>query len=165
MSIVEVLKSVEVLAKAVHEKSKHLDELIAQYNTKILLVNKFLDKLPTDCEINKLLTEEQFIDSINHPQCPKCQATIDDEFLIIPKRKVAVENDAENESKVSKSTNVPHDELSTSSPEHISSYLPNKSTTSQHKYQEKSKKVCSYCKRTGHSRARCFKRLNGEKPI
>lgn len=165
MSIVEVLKSVEVLAKAVHEKSKHLDELIAQYNTKIQLVNSFLEKLPTTNEVDELLTDELFINSIKKPQCPSCNKSFDGEFILVPKRKVEVKVDGEN------TASIRQNEQSTSSPDAHSPYiLIKESSTSRgaasnnNMYREKSKKVCSYCKKTGHSRARCFKRLNGEKP-
>lgn len=138
MSIVDVLQSVGELAAAVNEKIKELESLKSQYNAKLSVINQYISLLPIDN--NETISDDELIKIIQDS---------DSNYIKIPTKLVRV---PEN---LNKDTNdiVPQ----------IRHLLLDSNKPKDNKYQNKSKKTCSYCNKPGHNRAKCFKRLNSVK--
>ncbi|EGV60666.1 hypothetical protein CANTEDRAFT_116722 [Yamadazyma tenuis ATCC 10573] len=176
MSLVEVSKSIGELAKAFHEKSVELDRLKALYSSKLELLNSYVACLPG--ENKETISDESLLDHIKSPVCcQNCNALVWDsssEFLLLPKRLIRVPGVESDMALTQLSNSLDHTSIKDDNEEnethhgnenenhnynHESEISVDKAKKSYH---GKSKKVCSYCKKTGHSRARCFVRLNGQ---
>lgn len=145
MSIADILKSLSELAEAVNAKSKELDDLKALYNTKLSAVNEYLKTLPINLGE---FTENEFMETIKQPiQCKNCKKPLNGNFIIIPKSTIHIETTHK------------------SSDNKVELRIPPPSVPKAPKHENKSKRTCSYCHKSGHTRSRCFKRLNKEKPV
>ncbi|CAH6719032.1 hypothetical protein CLIB1444_01S19922 [[Candida] jaroonii] len=142
MSIVDVSQSVGELAAAVNEKIKELESLKSQYNYKLDIINQYISLLPT--ENNDYIDDDELIQIIKDT---------DGDFIKLPKKLIRVPED------IKKNTEDSGPQI-----RHLSLDSTNSNKVKETKYLNKSKKTCSYCNKTGHNRAKCFKRLNGEKP-
>ncbi|EMG48726.1 hypothetical protein SBY92_004049 [Candida maltosa Xu316] len=149
MSIVELSNEIGKLAQIINEKNQELDELRKNYDAKLQIINKYISSLPTSSSSSSAITDDQFIKQVSTPiSCPQCQHTIwdiqkphDSEFLLIPKQCIQTQSKVESSRVVE---NLP----------------PQTKTIHESKNKNKSKVICSYCKKTGHTRAKCRTRLN-----
>lgn len=153
MLIVEVLKTVGELASAITQKTQELERLKQEYESKLRVVNLYIARIEgasqeTDSDICSVL-ETQL-------RCSKCQNVVydlnqDTEYILIPKKKAHLLRSAGG----SLDTELGDLSLHAQTPNSTSAVYvkPKKSN---------SKKTCSFCNQTGHSRARCFERLSKE---
>ena len=171
MSIVELLKSVDTLAKIINQKNHELEELKKGYDAKLHEINKYIRILQQqeDVKPDVEMPEEVFRDKIDTIiKCNKCDNEIwninsDSEFIIIPKKKLRylLRNESDEklldglrELDLQKSPNSDTTPEIRPSPKEYSSVKSYKK-----QYNTKSKKTCSYCSKPGHSRAHCLTRL------
>ncbi|CAX39991.1 conserved hypothetical protein [Candida dubliniensis CD36] len=144
MSILELSKEIDKLAKIINEKNKELETLQRNYDSKLHMINKYIETISPSS--TGTIPEEQLINAISKPiECPHCHEKLWDNqekstFLLIPKQKIDTKFD----------TIATQDEQP----------QPPTITTSSNKQKKKTNIVCSYCKMTGHTRAKCRKRLN-----
>lgn len=167
MSVVELLKTIDGLANAINEKNKEIENLKRNYSEKIFIVNSYISLLQqagsfeTDKQQNAF-NEEDLIKALKEPlRCSKCSATIisnesNKDFFILPKNTIQFLN-----GKIEEQVSPPKLETNKSNETTIQRSEDKYSKRNDHK--NKSKKTCSYCHKTGHSKARCFKRLNTTK--
>lgn len=174
MSLVDVLKSVGELANAINKKTRELDELKHLYDSKLRDLNTYIESLHiSNTHISPEVLQRQ-LDSQIH--CPKCDECIwengKQEFVLIPKQLIELESipATQNDKFIpnlrghslndqAKGIQEIQDKL-----QQHNFHRPTSDKPDQKPQHNKSKRICSYCKKTGHSRARCYKRLNGEKP-
>ena len=171
MSIVELLKSVDTLAKIINQKNNELEELKKGYDAKLHEINKYIrilqehEGVEPDGEMPDAVFREK-IDSIT--KCSKCDHEIwninsNSEFIIIPKQKLQylLGNESDKrlldglrELTIQKDSGTDTNSEIRPSPKGYSSPKGYKK-----QYNTKSKKTCSYCSKPGHSRAHCLIRL------
>ncbi|SGZ50019.1 CIC11C00000003366 [Sungouiella intermedia] len=187
MLIADVSATVENLAILVNKKSNELAKLQQEYQEKLEILNKYIGKIEdaekcedsTRLEVSKkdsnslensqisqlkklesesLLQDEslesqnsQILHLISSPVCcPNCLEKFYDlssksEFVLIPRNKVhLLQNQKANHIIENVQQSIGDLQISE---------LPKK-------LHGKLKKTCSYCKKPGHSRARCFTRLS-----
>ena len=137
MLIVDVSKTVGDLAKAIAEKSQELELLKQEYLGKIAIVNSYIESINSNnCDD---LDEPAFLNVLTTKiECPHCQKTVcgiekSANYVMVPK---GILRGIEPKQEMVKQEVIPS--------------KPKKGSQ---------KKTCSYCNRTGHSRARCFERL------
>lgn len=144
MSIVELLQTVDTLAQLINQKNKELEKLKLNYDAKLKQINQYISLFSTD---DQPIEDKKLLDIINTPvKCNNCDHVVwditqDTHYIIIPKNSIKY---------------LQSDALKTLPAKEPFQYQPPKSTPNS------KKKTCSYCNKTGHSRARCFKRLNTE---
>ncbi|RCK62939.1 hypothetical protein Cantr_09475 [Candida viswanathii] len=149
MSIIELLNEIGKLAQIINEKNQELESLRQSYDAKLQIINQYIEnlKLPPTSTIS----DEELIAQISQPiECLKCLHRVwenskESEFLLIPKSKI------ERVSKVVENTTPT---AQAAAPSHTAPLKPSKN---------KSKIECSYCKKTGHTRAKCRVRLSTPK--
>lgn len=181
MSIVELLKSVDTLAKVIHQKNLELEELKRGYDSKLREINKYIEVLhkQENIEDGPQVNEKDFRDIIREPvKCEKCDHTIwnmdeESDFIIMPKRKLQYILKKDNRESIEKLLDrLDRESLSAPDSEDKSKIRQstvgdNMQTTAPKAYRKhynKSKKTCSYCSKPGHSRAHCMVRLTNPKP-
>lgn len=172
MSIVDILKSLDELAKAITQKNIEVDELKKLYNHKISIINQYVELLDSDIDFEKIeneILEMELVERLEKPiVCENCNNSISlldgsSKFALIPKSRI-------RQVKLNKtpSTNrgdIVHDNGSSANitPSNVNGYIPAKleKRGQIHAYnRNQSKKTCSYCNKPGHTRAKCFTRLN-----
>lgn len=163
MSIVDVLRSVDELAKAINEKSQELTRLKTQYSEKLLLLNTYVDHLPVTSDS---INDDELLEQINKDvKCENCSHTVwsnlnkDSKFVVLPKG--VVRNPNLNIGK-DQSTNYTIRHEDTMQNTNKETYNTTHNNPKNKKFFNKSKKICSYCKKPGHSRSKCFVRLSKE---
>lgn len=158
MSIVELLKSVDILARAIAEKTKELEDLKKVYEEKLETINAYILNVQESILLQDQdeIDDDHFISQITEPiRCTKCNTevygnTLDSKFILVPKSKL--KNIIPKQMKPE--VKIPNVEKLT-----LSSSTDSEKLTRNHHY-SKSKKTCSYCKKAGHSRAKCLTRLS-----
>ncbi|KAK6460070.1 hypothetical protein DFJ63DRAFT_315944 [Scheffersomyces coipomensis] len=177
MSIVDLSKTVENLAKVVNQKNKELEELKKEYDEKLQIINSYISKIQSiapSTESKTLLEVEsssldisEFSSVISSTiNCNKCDAMIWDnqketDFVLIPRHKLqyllASTKDVSPESTLSDVTEQVKAFSIRKTPVSENSTIHN---TPHSSYSNKSKRLCSFCKKPGHSRAKCNLRLS-----
>lgn len=148
MSIIELLNEIGKLAQIINEKNHELENLRKNYDTKLQMINKYIEELSLSSSSSpSTITEERLIAQLSESiECPNCQYRIwenckNSDFLLIPKSKIATRS---NPGLYDKASTPP---------------TPVEPSTITKPYKKKSNIVCSYCKKTGHTRAKCRTRL------
>lgn len=187
MSIVEILSSVDSIAKAIAKKNQELETLKQQLAHELSIVNTYisnhLDSEATNTDYKTIL--HQLEPTV---ECPNCKHTIWNNqdprcpFVLVPKSKLSQPaSSPETElRKLSINSNVPLEDNRQSEREKPTSLSPTTTSLSPTKSSPppsstvpnakaklrnpkvslKSKsKLCSYCKQQGHTRAKCMLRL------
>lgn len=154
MLLAEISKSMGDLALAVNRKTAELDRMKAEYDTKLRIVNKYIDKINAMMDSSSQ-TELGELDALEKTvSCPACHTKVYDldeesEYVLVPRNKIHLLRETESESATREIKAEP-----------LPVPKPGRS---------KSRTItCSYCNKTGHSRARCFVRLSkepGTKPV
>ena len=171
MSIVELLKSVDTLAKIINQKNHELEELKKGYDSKLHEINKYIRILQEQegIKVDGEIPEEILRQKINNViKCSKCDHEIwninsDNEFIIIPKQKLQYLLGKESDKRLLDGLGeltLQKDSVTDTNSEIRPSpkgYSSPKGYKKQ--YHTKSKKICSYCSKPGHSRAHCLIRL------
>lgn len=174
MSVVDLLKSVDTLAKIINQKNRELDELKKGYDAKLHEINKYvevLQKLGLTDDKNEVMSEERFRKIIHQPaKCSNCNHEIwnidgDGELVAIPRKKLQyiLQNthmDVPSLLGGMEDLKIKDNESSCFEPRVRPNFKGNQSSNGERHFANKSKKTCSYCKKTGHSRAHCLVRLN-----
>lgn len=152
MSIIELLNEIGKLAQIINDKNHELENLRKNYDTKLQMINKYIEELsfPSSSlsSSSSTITEERLIKQLSEPiECPNCQYKIwesckNSDFLLIPKNKIATRSNPGLDDKVSTPP------------------VPVEPPTITKQLKKKSNVVCSYCKKTGHTRAKCRTRLS-----
>lgn len=155
MSIVELSNSVDKLAKAVAEKNKELDKLKQSYEEKIDQLNECILLLTEGIKKSEEFTEYTLLDDYKKAiTCSNCRSSVvfDENYLVVPLGKISKQIQGTELSKkfhqleISRSTEQKGEKLSTVKP--------------KKKERTKNKIICSYCKKPGHTRAKCEARLS-----
>lgn len=155
MSIVELQKSVDTLARAVADKTKELEDLKKVYDEKLNTINAYMLNVQESLglEGQDEIDDDHFISRISEPiRCDKCDTEVygndaGSQFVLVPKSML---RNIISQKKVE----IPAmQNLTLAEPIH------SEKSSKNHHY-SKSKKTCSYCKKTGHSRAKCLTRLS-----
>lgn len=173
MLIAEVSATVENLAILVHKKSNELAKLQKEYHEKLEILNKYIGKIAENTQYLEIVenpeqsqtsqksgklqnssetTDNTLLKIISTPVCcPLCLNTLYDlsfnsDFVLIPRNKVHLIGDGDEGHTVEKVESAME-----------SLQVSEKQVSKKH---GKLKKTCSYCKKPGHSRARCFTRLS-----
>lgn len=157
MSIVELLKTVDQLAKAVVQKNSELEILKNDYDLKIKQMNKCLTMMQE-------LLEEPLFSSCSELAGPDFN---DSEFLVVPKSKIRNIIDQSMQTQYSPSMASSTSSTTSIPSRHVPS-PPTSKYTPPHKISESNEKkylkvACSFCNEHGHTRARCINRLNTPK--
>lgn len=157
MAIVELLKSLDNLARAIVEKNKEVDEMKKEYESKLRTVNQYL-KLLQDPTNHSTTNEETFLTALaNQATCPHCEKHLNtsasSEFVLIPRNQIAIKSTPVGDEEEAQETTINDTTEECTSKE-------SEIRHGQAKKQNNSKRICSYCKAPGHSRAKCFKRLS-----
>ncbi|CAH2350445.1 hypothetical protein CLIB1423_01S10264 [[Candida] railenensis] len=179
MSIVELSSTVDKLAKAVTQKNKELDTLKSEYNAKIMQMNSYLSTLQDivlaeNHNHQQEVTDDDFITATNGGlNCPKCSTRVRmDDFIIVPRGKIRLLAEKSeplrssfeklNLEGTSATTNTNYATTTNTTPKYSPSKDSSASPHTDKKHQERrsSKVICSYCQKPGHTRAKCFARLN-----
>lgn len=163
MLIADVSSTVENLALLVNKKANELAKLQREYEEKLEIINAYIGKIAQRPESEKLeksqeleisknsreIPENELLKLISTPVCcPLCLNTLYDlsstsEFVLVPRNKAHLLRDFDDT--VNK----------------VQTSVENLQVSEQPaKKHGKLKKTCSYCKKPGHSRARCFTRLS-----
>ncbi|RCK59502.1 hypothetical protein Cantr_07436 [Candida viswanathii] len=148
MSIIELLNEIGKLAQIINEKNQELESLRQSYDAKLQIINQYIENLKLSS--TSTISDDELIAQISQPiECLKCHHRVwensqESEFLLIPKSKI------ERVSKVEDKTPT----AQAPAPSH---------TAPQKLSKNKSKIECSYCKKTGHTRAKCRVRLSTPK--
>ncbi|OBA19419.1 hypothetical protein METBIDRAFT_33112 [Metschnikowia bicuspidata var. bicuspidata NRRL YB-4993] len=165
MLFAEVSKSMGELATAISKKHQELDQLKNEYERKLRLLDQYLSHLPTNKQSKQDVSG--FVENIQNLKspvtCPHCNNTLfdllqDTDFVIVPKDRLKAFSvdlsGAENLRVVDKPG------ILVAPPTGSSPILQQPSAHNQSRL----KRTCSYCHKPGHSRAKCFTRLNREPP-
>lgn len=159
MSIGQLQKCVEDLAKVVSQKDKELKELKKEYDSRLRVINQYLDRLGV--LDRKCLKAEELEKIIRQPiTCENCEEVIwkvdeDAQCLLIPKSKLEL-LDAKGKNELERRNGPQSDSLEPK--KQVNDQETGRRTGRQINLY--SKKICSYCKKTGHTRAKCFKKLS-----
>lgn len=172
MLVVEVLKTVGQLAAAITQKSKELDLLKAEYESKLKILDEYITKVvPREEQRRENGSNE--IDTCELLQkelrCLKCQNIVyslkeETDYVLVP-RKVAERKAADIPDLIQSleklETSVKSINAGSSRPLQQTPQVnqPQRQNKKQH---GKLKRTCSYCDDPGHTRARCFARLSKE---
>lgn len=163
MLIVDVSKTIGGLAEAINKKSAELANLEEEYRSKLEVLNRYISKIEQDSaqESSIMKSQEEILRLISTPvNCPKCLHEIynpenDSDYVLIPKAQIEILKDerVHHKNQTVKGKDIAlSDNLTENKP--AEQYLPESKSK-----KNKLKKTCSYCNKTGHSRARCFARL------
>lgn len=163
MLIADVSATVENLAVLVNKKANELAKLQQEYQEKLEVINAYIGKIAQRPESESVVKSKEFENSKNLREipdnellklistpvcCPLCLNTLYDlsstsEFVLIPRNKAHLLQDIED------------------TVDKVQTGVENLQVSEQPaKKHGKLKKTCSYCKKPGHSRARCFTRLS-----
>ncbi|KAM9910514.1 hypothetical protein OXX69_004414 [Metschnikowia pulcherrima] len=161
MSFADISKSLGELAGAIAKKNKEVEELKSEYERKLRVVERYLQHFPgaePALDANALVT---LLENDEPVTCPNCSTTLYDlskhtGFVLVPKNRLRIQSETGTEIIASDQENLSG---SRDQPHKLSE--PAKKPYNN-RHGSKSKRTCSYCNKTGHSRARCFTRLNGE---
>lgn len=173
--LTEISQQVNFLAEKISSKNKELEKLKSEYTSKLAYLEQVESLYLKSIGQN---TADPKLDINLKVDCKNCGATVydakeidrskNDYFILFPKAKI---NDLlllssanrKATSSVAKSGVNRDDKAITATSNKQSSTLAVNSTSRENQNKKHKKKVCSYCKKAGHSRAKCFKRLTTEK--
>ncbi|KAI5962219.1 uncharacterized protein KGF55_003295 [Candida pseudojiufengensis] len=150
MSIADLSREVDNLAKIIINKNTELEQLKRGYDLKIKTINDYIAKFQAESKDKERISDEHFHKLLqNKVECPKCGSNLNDgeeEFILIPKSQIPY---LLPESQTQNKPIVP------------TKIQPNLSSTPSHESKSKKKThiICSFCKESGHTRARCHKKL------
>lgn len=150
MGILELLKSVDELAKVIVQKNNELEQLKEGYDSKVRQLNEYIALVQQGLQIHddeRTITGDELLETMKQPiKCSHChnKLSLDGDFILIPKRKVALLG-----TKDTSTRNIDEKQLPGIT-------VPTKEKKSK---STSNKRICSYCKTLGHSRAKCPARL------
>lgn len=172
MLLLELSKSMGDLAIVINKKTAELDAVKSEYSKKLSILNKYIEKIekltqPQEGELKRNGDESLLQNSID---CPNCHHKVYDlesesEFILIPCNKFILLCDTSDELPNERQSSQPAHEGNSSQPARDTGQPNAKyliSTKPKASKSGNSKKTCSYCHKSGHSRARCFTRLSKE---
>lgn len=168
LSLENLLNTVDSLVRTVANKNLELEELKKNYDERLHLINRYIelvqnaakeeeDKAASDGRRSELISQEQFLGLVNQKvECSDCRKTFWDnsellEYVLIPKKTLKY---------LLKGSEDPLSDAFgklRTAPVYSGTVA---GSGQRRKEQPKGKKTCSYCHKTGHSRAKCFARLN-----
>ncbi|ABN68470.2 Zn-finger, CCHC type, partial [Scheffersomyces stipitis CBS 6054] len=169
MSAMELSSTVDQLARVIISKNKQLEDLSSVYEKKLQTLNEYISKIQIalgnevagSSSIQSIVDDDFLAEIQKDISCPRCNSVLHDksddyEYIKIPKKTIRPTNMA-NTGKEFNPIKSPEVEKSISVGS-VSSEVSSKNSSS-HRHQQ-SKKICSYCKKPGHSRAKCYVRLS-----
>lgn len=170
MSLNDVSATVENLAVAVNQKLADLTRLQHEYLAKINLLNRYISQFqPDDNEQAEQAkpVDDQIINLISSKVCcPSCNENLYDltensEYILIPKNQARLPSVGEKSRDIDHAIESVQQRVGSLqvAPQGPVGEAGNNSRKQSH---TKLKRTCSYCKKPGHSRARCFTRLSKE---
>ncbi|KAI5954506.1 hypothetical protein KGF54_002281 [Candida jiufengensis] len=147
MSIADLSKEVDNLAKIIINKNAELEQLKKRYDSKIKIINDYISKIRPESVNEEQISDEQFVNLLNKDvKCTQCGHQLnnkeEDEFLLIPKNQIQYL--------------LPQGQLHT---QPILKQDPNPIKPIESKSKKKNHIICSFCKESGHTRAKCHKKL------
>lgn len=169
MQVEEVSKALESLADVVNRKSAELDRLKREYTQKIEILNGYIRKFHSNTSEQSEPADDNAILELltSKIACPSCLKEIylldsENEYILVPKRLVRLletqqhkSNEQPTDAKITVDTVTKSlGEMEVTNEENVQPVVARKL------HHSKQKRTCSYCKKPGHSRARCFARLN-----
>lgn len=147
MSIVELLKTVDHLARAVAQKNQELDTLKRHYDAKL----KHMDLLLNQVEQLVLDPHASAKDHVESLKCSHCYHAINTEGYVILKKEPVLQMLRQIDPSKSQETLRLTDSQPTATVPHYKSPPVNSPKPTN--------RACSYCHEVGHTRAKCIKRL------
>lgn len=147
MLIPDISATVEQLAGAVSKKYEELAKIKAEYEDKLRYLNSVIERVNPSGGIQDTIDEDAFAEIIRESACcPNCDHKLSNSdealnYVILPKFKVYLRSPS-TETQDSATVKMANTEPSSSKRE--------------------TKKICSYCHKPGHTRARCLLRLSTE---
>ena len=161
MLFADIYKSLGELAGAIAKKNKEVEELKSEYERKLRVVERYLQHFPgaePALDANALVN---LLEKAEPVTCPNCSTTLYDllkhtDFVLVPKSRLRIQSETGTEEIAPNQENLPG---SKDQPHQLPE--PAKKPHNN-RHGSKLKRTCSYCNKAGHSRARCFTRLNGE---
>ncbi|XBA49184.1 hypothetical protein SBP28_003721 [Candidozyma auris] len=175
MSVFEVSKTVGELAAAITQKSKELDRLKKEYEVKLRVLDAYISKVvPLEMFLSKgEESDKEVTDVIDQElRCSNCSNIIYSlqegcDYILVPRalaqQKAAQVDDLSAAiSALSASDNNVTDSHTDPALSDNIAKAPTASSRQSKKQHGKQKRTCSYCNRSGHTRARCFERLSKE---
>lgn len=147
MSIVELLKTVDHLARAVAQKNQELDTLKRHYDAKL----KHMDLLLNQVEQLVLDPHASAKDQVESLKCSRCNHTMNTEGYVILEREPVLQMLRQIDPSKSRET------LRLTESQPIAA-VPHRKWPPVHS-SKPTNRTCSYCHEVGHTRAKCIKRL------
>lgn len=166
MLVVDLLKTVGLLANAVTQKTKELDRLKAEYEAKIRILDTYIAKVTEELPETNLSGDKETTELLQKElRCLQCLHLVyslneQSDYILVP-RKAAL-REAKEVPELLQSLErlkISAGGLNTNT---VQSSLPPQPQSKKH--HGKLKRTCSYCDQPGHTRARCLDRLNGQPP-
>ncbi|CCG23060.1 hypothetical protein CORT_0D02120 [Candida orthopsilosis Co 90-125] len=144
MSIVELSQEIDKLAKVIIQKNLELENLKKGYDERLRVINDFIAKVHPG-QVNERISSETFTQQISKSiTCPNCNHVVynnsQEEFVLLPNKQIEY---------LSSEGGVVKPQVTTPQPMKLSTQNSKR----------KSHITCSYCKKQGHTRANCKKRL------
>ena len=161
MNILELLKTVEELAKVIVQKNNELEVLKEGYDSKIRQLNEYIESVQQGLNIpdnTTTISGDQLLKTVEQGNvCPNCNNTLwnEQDYILLPKRKVKLLTVQGHEQQQFQLQTLSQDEVQSNIYSHPHA-LPAKDKKSK---ATSNKRICSYCKQLGHSRAKCPARL------
>lgn len=157
----ELAEVIDNLVKAVASRESELDNLAKEYKEKLNVLNDYIHHIQTLTNVEESGESDKSSEELLKAdmECPLCHANLyklnsESDFLLIPKLKVG---------SILQNTPKERGERAAS----LAKALENLQVTEEappavtpRKLHKTKKMTCSYCKKPGHSRARCFTRLS-----
>lgn len=166
MNILELLKTVDELAKVIVQKNNELELLKEGYDSKIRQLNEYISVVRKGLDIKdyddsrQTITGEELLQTVLKANvCSNCLHRMwnEDDFILVPLQKVRLLSGPEQKERHVErqpEQQKPEQQQPEQRQQHVYSH-----PHSQSKKSTSSKRICSYCKQLGHSRAKCPTKL------
>lgn len=157
----ELAEVIENLVKAVATRESELDQLAKKYQEKLNILNDYIHQIQALTNVEESSENGESTEKLleTDVDCPLCHANLyklnsESDFLLIPKLKIRsiLQNTPKERGESAASLAKALENLQ------VTEEAPQAATP--RKLHKQKKMTCSYCKKLGHSRARCFTRLS-----
>ncbi|CCE86438.1 Piso0_004928 [Millerozyma farinosa CBS 7064] len=173
MSIVELSKTIDTLAKSINEKNEELERLKKDFDDKLKVINQYIGLFNNKDgeqvqELNKMSSEELTSMITKKIHCNNCNNIVWDlnqesEYILIPKSPVKLIRADDKTISQPKSENSAVKNVSATMGSSEAQLDKPATQSTRTKKKGRSHITCSYCRQQGHVRANCHARLN--KPL
>ncbi|CCE85339.1 Piso0_004928 [Millerozyma farinosa CBS 7064] len=173
MSIVELSKTIDTLAKSINEKNEELERLKRDFDNKLKVINQYIglfnNKDGEEAEELNNMNSKELTEMITKKiHCNHCNNIIWDvnqesEYILIPRSAVKLIRVDDKTMPQQKFENTASKGVSANLGSSESQFEKPATQSTKTKKKGRSHITCSYCHQQGHVRANCHARLN--KPL